>query len=68
MLAPIIATSDRSNHMSLKRAQHRDLHKDLFKPEIGLPEIVLKDGVSQLSDTVLRRIMPPEVRLSLIHI
>ena len=40
----------------------RVLHNDLFKPETGLPEIVMKGGVSQLSDTALRRIMPPEVK------
>ena len=41
-----------------KLLHHRILHNDLFKPGFGLPEIVLKDGVVQLSDTVLRRIMP----------
>ena len=46
----------------LRTISVRVLQNDLFKPETGLPEIVLKNGVSQLSDTVLRRIMPPEVR------
>ena len=49
----------------LRTVSVRVLHNDLFKPKIGLPEIVLKDGVKQLSDTVLRRIikeLAPEVR------
>ena len=40
----------------------RELHSDLHKPDIGLPEIVLKDMKSQLSDTVFRRILPFELR------
>ena len=39
----------------------RELHSGLFKSETRLPEIVLKDGVSQLSDTVFRTILPPLV-------
>ena len=46
----------------LRTISVRQLHNDLFKPEIGLPEIVQKHGRSQLSDTVLREIMPPEIR------
>ena len=40
----------------------RQLYKDLFKPKIGLPEIVFKDGVSQLSVIVLKEIMLPKVK------
>ena len=43
----------------------RELHADLFKPEIGLPEIVVKDEKKQLCDTVLREIIKlgaPEIR------
>ena len=43
----------------------REMHNGLFKPEIGLPEIVQKHGRSQLSDTVLREILKfeaPEIR------
>ena len=40
----------------------RELHSDLHQPEIGLPHIVLKDGKSQLSDTVFRSILPFELR------
>ena len=49
----------------LRTISVRELHNDLFKPEIGLPEIVLKDGAKQLSDTVLREIIKlgaPEIR------
>ena len=40
----------------------RELHADLFKAGVGLPEIVLKDGKKQISDTVFRRILPFELR------
>ena len=46
----------------LRTISVRELHNDLFKPEIGLPEIVSKHGESQLCDTVLREIIPPEVK------
>ena len=36
----------------LRTVSVRVLHNDLYKPEIGLPDIVLKNGVKQLSDTV----------------
>ena len=40
----------------------RQLYKDLFKPKIGHPEIIFKDGVSQLSVIVLKEIMLPKVK------
>ena len=46
----------------LRTISVRELHNDLHKPGFGLPEIVMKNGVIQLCDTVLREITPPEVR------
>ena len=46
----------------------RELHSDLHKPQIGLPEIVVKDGKSQLSDTVFRQILPFELRKMTKHL
>ena len=53
--------TERRNKLLLQ-CSVRELHSDLFKPGTGLPEIAVKDGVKQISDTVFREILPHELR------
>ena len=42
----------------------REMHKDLYNPEIGLDDMVLDDeGKPLISDTMMRALLPPELRV-----
>ena len=47
----------RKNELLLQTSV-RELHSDLSKPEIGLPEIAVRDDRKQVSDAVFREILP----------